>query len=77
MVAAQQPEPQPPWIAYPGNDPTWGGWRQGDSEAWLLQQFLPFWRGLNADQRGAYLERWPPPDEDWRTYLTVYWAGTV
>ena len=64
----------PPWSAYPGQPPWWAGWRQGDSEAWLIQQWMPFWRSLDADQRSSYLSRWEPPDEDWREYVTTHWA---
>lgn len=64
----------PPWIEYPGYDPLWGGWRQGISEAWLLDKWLPFWKSLDAVKREAYLQKWPPPDDLWRTYVTVYWV---
>ena len=64
----------PPWIEYPGNDPLWGGWRQGISEAWLRDKWLPFWRSLDGSEREAYLQRWPPPDDQWLTYLTIFWA---
>ncbi len=67
--------PGPPWVAYPGSEPGWAGWRQGLSEAWLLQHWLPFWQSLDAQGRDAYLRRHPPPDEDWRTQLVVFWAG--
>jgi len=67
-------ELQPPWEAFPGSDPMWGGWRQGVSEAWLRDRFLPFWRGLDGDGRRAYLDRWPPPTDLWRIYLTKFWA---
>jgi hypothetical protein len=66
-------ELQPPWIVYPDSDPYWGGWRQGYSEAWLVDQWLPFWRALDKGGRLSYLERWPPPSEEWRTYLLVFW----
>jgi len=64
----------PPWVVYPGNDPIWGGWRQGESEGWLREKWFPFWQRLDGTARAAYLERWPPPDEIWREYLTVHWA---
>ena len=50
----------PPWIEYPGNDPWWGGWRQGTSETWLLKVWLPFWKNLTAEEKDAYLLRGPP-----------------
>lgn len=35
MVNRRSTETRPPWIEYPANEPTWGGWRQGVAEAWL------------------------------------------
>ncbi|MDI7158358.1 hypothetical protein QMM53_17810 [Leptospira santarosai] len=64
---------RPPWIVYPENDPVWGGWRQGESEQWFRDIWLPFWQGLGPDERRLYLERFPSPDEDWNLYLTQYW----
>jgi len=66
-------ESEPPWIAFPENAPWWGGWRQGYGEVWLQNVFLPFWKRLGPGEREEYLERWPPPDEDWREYLTEIW----
>ncbi|MET0390758.1 MAG: hypothetical protein ABW321_32595 [Polyangiales bacterium] len=60
--------PAPPWITYPHSEPEWGGWRQGVSEVWLHQVWLPFWRGLSEAERGEYLTRWPP-DDTWRERL--------
>ncbi|MEY4577117.1 MAG: hypothetical protein RL701_1820 [Pseudomonadota bacterium] len=56
-------EPAPPWVAYRGSSPEWGGWRQGVSEAWLHDVWLPFWRGLSADQGEQYVQRWSADDE--------------
>jgi len=64
----------PPWIAYPGQDPWWGGWRQGESEAWLHEEWLPFWRTLDAEARDHYLNRWKPPACEWAEYLSHHWA---
>lgn len=65
---------EPPWHRYPRSEPTWSGWRQGHSEAWLLETWLPFWCGLAGDQRAAYLRRWPPPCEAWRVRLLDHWV---
>jgi hypothetical protein len=65
----------PPWVEYPETDPTWGGWRQGYSEAWLVDVWLPFWRGLSAAEREQYLEKWPAPSDEWSFYVTVAWVG--
>jgi hypothetical protein len=67
-------EIRPPWLEYPGSEPTWSGWRQGLSEAWLLSVWLPFWRGLTDNDRSRYLQRWPPPDEAWEVTLTKHWT---
>lgn len=63
----------PPWMEYPDREPTWGGWRQGTSEAWLQGIWLPYWEPLTAEERTAYLQRWPPPDDEWRLYVTHVW----
>jgi len=63
----------PPWVEYPDNEPAWGGWRQGVSEAWLLDVWLPFWKKLDAKDRDAYLQQWPPPDDEWHLYITEFW----
>jgi hypothetical protein len=64
---------KPPWIQYPHSDPTWGGWRQGDSEAWLLDVWLPFWRQLGPQDRQDYLKQWPAPSEEWGLYVGHFW----
>ncbi|EMN00882.1 hypothetical protein LEP1GSC021_4616 [Leptospira noguchii str. 1993005606] len=62
---------QPPWIEYPESDPTWGGWRQGESENWFCNVWLPFWERLKPKERILYLKNWTPP-KDWNLYLTQY-----
>jgi len=64
--------PDPPWVEFPGTEPIWAGWRQGDSEAWLLEIWLPYWQGLSPDDRGDYLRLNPPPGDEWRYYLEVW-----
>jgi hypothetical protein len=66
-------EPPPPWVKYPGTDPSWGGWRQGVSEAWLHDVWLPFWQGITANERTAFLIRNSPPSDEWGIYLEQYW----
>lgn len=70
---ASDTRPLPPWLQYPGREPTWGGWRQGVSEAWFAERWLPFWRALGEQDRAAYLADFPPPDEDWSWYLREVW----
>jgi methyltransferase (TIGR00027 family) len=66
-------EISPPWVAFPLSTPLWAGWRQGISEGWLHTTWLPFWWSLSAAEGAAYLERWPPPDEQWRERM-LEWA---
>jgi hypothetical protein len=63
----------PPWSRFPGAEPTWSGWRQGVSEAWLVDTWLPFWQRLTEAERDAFLEASPPPSEEWREQLRS-WA---
>jgi len=58
----------PPWIQYPQSDPVWGGWRQGVSETWLHDVWLPFWRNITPEARAAFLDRNPPPTDEWRVF---------
>ncbi len=59
----------PPWLQFPGQNSVWGGWRQGNGEHWLLNTWLPYWRSLQGTGRTAYLDRFPPPDDDWREWI--------
>ena len=63
---------QPPWLEYPGNESFWGGWRQGGGEAWLVNTWFPFWNQLTQEEQRAYLEQYPPPDEDWLLYMNYH-----
>jgi hypothetical protein len=65
----RNPEQLPPWKRYKGAEATWGGWRQGTSEAWWLSVWLPFWSSLSPEERVRYLKQWPPPDEEWDRLL--------
>ena len=62
----------PPWAAWPGEDPWWGGWRQGNAEGWLNLVWLPFWSGQKADDKQGYVARWAAPEE-WRRYVLEGW----
>jgi hypothetical protein len=73
-MPVQEESPVPPWIKYPGHDPWWGGWRQGVSEAWLLDVWLPFWKALSPEEKERYLQTWSPPNDDWREYVTEKWT---
>lgn len=68
----------PPWIMFDTKEPYWSGWRQGGSELWFREDWLPFWKSLSAEQRKLYLIAHPIPDEnqeEWQGAL-AYWAGT-
>ena len=60
-------EPCPPWVEFPGFDPTDGFWRQ-TGEAWFLGVWQPFWSALPDAARAAYLARWPAAPPDWVTF---------
>ncbi|VEP15403.1 conserved hypothetical protein [Hyella patelloides LEGE 07179] len=62
----------PPWVIYPDTDPWWGGWRQGYSEAWLFQIWLPFWKRLDRQSQEIYAEKWDA-SLDWCKYIFEYW----
>lgn len=44
-------EIEPPWVVYQEPEPWWGGWRQGNSEGWLVLVWLPFWDKLSDEDR--------------------------
>ncbi|NOK63934.1 MAG: hypothetical protein GFH27_549319n114 [Chloroflexi bacterium AL-W] len=71
-------EIEPPCVAYPEQEPWWGGWRQGYSEAWLHEVWFPFWKKLGLKERMAYVEKWQASPE-WREYLIApgYWSKPV
>ena len=66
--------PLAPWVEFPDSEPTWAGWRQGVSESWLHEIWLPYWRSLSPTEREMFLGGNPPPSEDWRFYLEHVWA---
>lgn len=46
---------------------------RGTQSRAFRQVFLPFWGRRRAEERAAYLRRWPPPDDGWRAALTKHW----
>ncbi len=61
-------EPPPPWIALPELSPD-DPCNQGPGEAYVVLEFLPFWRGLTAARKAAYLDRWSATPA-WREAIT-------
>lgn len=62
-------EPPPPWIAIPTlrpDDPA----TQGEAEAYLVLEWLPFWSALDAPRKAAYLDRWRATPE-WRDAIAL------
>ncbi|EMN47050.1 hypothetical protein LEP1GSC088_2137 [Leptospira interrogans str. L1207] len=49
----------------------WSGWRQGESEFWFYNVWLPFWENLGTNDKILYLEYWIPP-VDWNLYLAQH-----
>ena len=63
---------EPPYNSL-GDDPPWHPrWRQGSSD-YYMNIWMPFWFDLPEERRLAYLEKYPPPDEEWYEYLTIKW----
>lgn len=58
----------PPWVAFPGSEPWWGGWRQGISETWFRYCWFPFWSGLSNEAKASYIEKWNTT-VDWYEHL--------
>lgn len=65
-------EIEPPWVAFPDEDPWWIGWRQGNAEGWLNSIWLPFWSKLDEDRKHAYVKRWNARRQ-WRAYVLDGW----
>ncbi len=51
-------EIEPPWIAFSESEPYWGGWRQGYSQVWFFNIWIPIWSKRTAEDRRAYLDKW-------------------
>lgn len=69
-------EIEPPWIAFPHSSPI-HGWNQGETEYWKLNVWLPFWTTMSEIERDRYLQRWQPPNDDWKESITAYWVGKI
>jgi hypothetical protein len=65
-------KPNPPWIEFPGEAFYWAGWKQGSGHTWMSSVFTPFWLAATSSQREAYLTQWPPPDDEWRLWISHF-----
>jgi len=63
----------PPWIALPDLDPQEPA-THGLAEAYVAMNWLPFWQGLSAQDRAAYLDRWNASPE-WRQVIAERYEG--
>jgi hypothetical protein len=63
----------PPWLQYPDQPPWWFGWRQGESEHWLLEVWFPYWNAMSRDEQLKYLEYRNVP-EDWEDHVLEFWV---
>lgn len=70
QLPAEGEDVVPPWIQYPDLEPWWRGWGQGNSQGWFNRWF-DFWYSLTYEEHQAYIERWPPPSDDWRTWMNM------
>ena len=70
MNETPESEPPAPWVKYPESYPSWGGFRQGTSQAWFNEVWLPFWQSIDENGKSDFLKRFPPPsDEGWPSHL--------
>ena len=68
---------EPPWIQLRSDPPWHPKWRQGKSDHWMNLVWMPFWLDLSEDRRQKYLQKYPPPDEEWHEYLTQKWRSKL
>jgi hypothetical protein len=66
-------EVAPPWIALPDLDPHEPA-TQGMPEAYIMLNWLPYWRTLSGPEKAAYLDRWTASAE-WRRVIADRYDG--
>ncbi|HWW69000.1 MAG TPA: hypothetical protein VN089_03595, partial [Duganella sp.] len=65
--------PPPPWVAFKDYDPGWwGGSMQGAQGYYDDHYFSPFFRGLDADRKKAYCEKFSV-SPDWVKALELFY----
>ncbi len=69
-------EIEPPWVTFTISLPD-VGWYCNFLERWKITIWIPFWEGLNDEQRAVYLEKWQPPNDEWRANITEKWYGKI
>lgn len=62
-------DPVPPWLAFPKVEPAAFGGLPAQMDYWWGQLWLPFWSGLDQQQRKAYLQRCAAPS-DWCAFIS-------
>lgn len=69
-------EIEPPWITFPISLPA-VGWNDHFLENWKLNIWIPFWDTLDEVEKKTYLQKYPPPDQEWRKNITENWTGKI
>jgi hypothetical protein len=63
----------PPWVQYPDKPPWWAGWREGNSELWLHEEWFVFWYAMSRVEQLQYLASRRVPD-DWIDHVLEFWV---
>ena len=64
----QHKELFPPWKVFPDMFQGSPRWNQGIEEDYSVNNWLPFWKGLDNNQRDAYMKKYSCPLE-WKSWL--------
>ncbi len=59
----------PPWVKYDSTTSPW----ELRHDYWLLEIWLPFWRGMDDATRQTYRTKWNMPN-DWYEVVTMFWG---
>jgi hypothetical protein len=61
----------PPWIVFPNMFMGGPRWSQGYQEHYCWNYWIPYWRGLDNEEKDAYYVKHNAPQE-WIDWLTDY-----
>ncbi len=64
----QHKELFPPWKVFPDMFQGSPRWNQGIEEDYSVNNWLPFWKGLDNNQRNSYMKKYSCPLE-WKSWL--------